>query len=190
MGKVQTSSRGSTKQAERWTWTGVCVGAGQKETQTAQGHRRSTKEIRASVRIAGSRWRQPRAQGLQTSAKAVLPQTSSGTRHPGGIRESGQCNDARIMHTLSDDKKDGYEIGILSLYPHRPEKEHSRNDFLSRGLPHQQAANEESTLLKGKSSINKVRECNELLIKEKKICPSPCLYIAQERGICKFISKA
>ena len=53
------------------------------------------------------------------------------------------------MHTLSDDKKDGYEIGILSLYPHRPEKEHSRNDFLSRGLPHQQAANEESTLLKG-----------------------------------------
>ena len=88
------------------------------------------------------------------------------------------------MHTLSDDKKDGYEIGILSLYPHRPEKEHSlagiplvrvpkprfsskysgqlrspqelkiiggprgmlRNqDFLSRGLPHQQAANEEST---------------------------------------------
>ena len=37
MGKVQTSSRGSTKQAGRWTWTGVCVGAGQKETQTAQG---------------------------------------------------------------------------------------------------------------------------------------------------------
>ena len=62
MGKVQTSSRGSTKQAGRWTWTGVCVGAGQKETQTAQGHRRSTKETRASVRIAGSRWRQPRAQ--------------------------------------------------------------------------------------------------------------------------------
>ena len=92
------------------------------------------------------------------------------------------------MHTLSDDKKDGYEIGILSLYPHRPEKEHSlagiplvrvpkprfsskysgqlrspqelkiiggprgmlcNQDFLSRGLPHQQAANEESTLLKG-----------------------------------------
>ena len=81
MGKVQTSSRGSTQQAGRWTWTGVCVGAGQKETQTAQGHRRSTKETRASVRIAGSRWRQPRAQGLQTSAKSVLPQTSSGTGH-------------------------------------------------------------------------------------------------------------
>ena len=59
-----------------------------------------------------------------------------------------------IMQTLSDDKKDGYEIGILSLYPHRPEKEHSRNDFLSRGLPHQQAANEESTLLKGEK-LNK-----------------------------------
>ena len=95
MGKVQTSSRGRTKQAGRWTWTGVCVGAGQKETQTAQGHRRSTKETRASVRIAGARWRQPRAQGLQTSAKAVLPQTSSGTGHPESIRKSGQCNEAR-----------------------------------------------------------------------------------------------
>lgn len=48
-------------------------GQGIKETQTAQGHRRSTKENRASVRIAGLRWRQPRAQGLQTSAKAVSP---------------------------------------------------------------------------------------------------------------------
>ena len=81
MGKVQTSSRGSTKQAGRWTRTGVCVGTGQKETQTAQGHIRSTKETRASVRIAGARRGQPRAQGLQTSAKAVLPQTSSGTGH-------------------------------------------------------------------------------------------------------------
>ena len=60
---------------------GYAWGQGTKETQTAQGHRRSTKETRASVRIAGSRWRQPRAQGLQTSAKAVSPQTSSGTRH-------------------------------------------------------------------------------------------------------------
>ena len=74
---------------------GVCVGAGQKETQTAQGHRRSTKETRSSVRIAGARRGQPRAQGLQTSAKAASPQTSSGTGHPGGIRESGQCNEAR-----------------------------------------------------------------------------------------------
>ena len=82
MGKVQTSYRGSTKQAGRWTWTGVCVeGQDIQETQTAQGHRRSTKEIRASVRIAGSRWRQSRAQGLQTSAKAVSPQTYSGTGH-------------------------------------------------------------------------------------------------------------
>ena len=74
---------------------GYAWGQVTKETQTAQRHRRSTKEIRASVRIAGSRWRQPRAQGLQTSAKAVLPQTSSGTGHPGGIRESGACNEAR-----------------------------------------------------------------------------------------------
>ena len=48
---------------------GYAWGAGQKETQTAQGHRRSTKETRASVRIAGSRWRQPRAQGLQTTQR-------------------------------------------------------------------------------------------------------------------------
>ncbi|MBR1929356.1 MAG: hypothetical protein IJ834_06475, partial [Paludibacteraceae bacterium] len=34
---------------------GYAWGQGTKETQTAQGHRRSTKEIRASVRIAGSR---------------------------------------------------------------------------------------------------------------------------------------
>ena len=47
--------------------------------------------------------------------------------------------------SLSDDKKDGYEIGILSLYPRRPEKEHSRNDFLSI----KPAANVESTLLRG-----------------------------------------
>ena len=45
----------------------------QKETHPAQRHRRSTKENRASVRIAGSRWGQPRAQGLLTSAKAVSP---------------------------------------------------------------------------------------------------------------------
>ena len=56
--------------------------------------------------------------------------------------------------SLSDDKKDGYAIGILSLYPRRPEKEHSQNDFLSRGLPHQPAANVESTLLWGKSKKN------------------------------------
>lgn len=31
MGKVQTSSRGSTKQAGRWTWTGVCMGTGHKK---------------------------------------------------------------------------------------------------------------------------------------------------------------
>lgn len=37
-------------------------GQGKKETQTAQGHKRSTKETRSSVRIAGARWRQPRAQ--------------------------------------------------------------------------------------------------------------------------------
>ena len=47
----------------------------------AAQNRRDDGHGRASVRIAGSRWRQPRAQGLQTSAKSVLPQTSSGTGH-------------------------------------------------------------------------------------------------------------
>lgn len=122
-------------------------GQGTKETQTAQGHRRSTKEIRASVRIAGSRWCQPRAQGLQTSAKAVSPQPSSGTGHPESIRESGQCNDARIMHTLSDDKKDGYEIGILSLYPRYPEKEHSQTTFFQSN----KAPEQREDLIRGKS---------------------------------------
>jgi len=99
MGKVQTSSRGSTKQAERWTWTGVCVGAGQKETQTAQGHRRSTKGTRASVRIAGSRWRQPRAQGLQTSAKAVSPLRFGHRAHKVGYGKVGKAmrQDNRIL---------------------------------------------------------------------------------------------
>lgn len=52
-----------------------------KETQTAQGHRRSTKEIRASVRIAGSRRGQPRAQGLQI--------TQSGCCHRHLLRAQG-----------------------------------------------------------------------------------------------------
>ena len=95
MGKVQTSYRGSHKTGGTMDIDGCMRGRrSQKETQTAQGHRRSTKETRASVRIAGSRWRQLRAQGLQTSAKAVSPHTSSGTGHPGGIRKSGQCNEA------------------------------------------------------------------------------------------------
>lgn len=34
---------------------------------------KGTEETRASVRIAGAQWSQPRAQGLQTSAKAVSP---------------------------------------------------------------------------------------------------------------------
>ena len=83
MGKVQTSCRGSKSLSRRRPLFPFRRedAPGHKETQTAQGHRRSTKETRASVRIAGSRWRQPRAQGLQTSAKAVSPQTSSGTGH-------------------------------------------------------------------------------------------------------------
>ena len=62
---------------------------GQKETQTAQGHRRSTKENRASVRIAGARWSQPRAQGLQTSAKAVSPLRFGHRAHKVGYGKVG-----------------------------------------------------------------------------------------------------
>ena len=69
---------------------GYAWGAGQKETQTAQGHRRSTEETRASVRIAGSRWRQPRA-GLQTSAKAVSPLRFGHRAHKVGYGKVGNA---------------------------------------------------------------------------------------------------
>lgn len=72
----QHKTGGTMDMDEVYAW-----GQGAKETHPAQRHRRSTKENRASVRIAGARWSQPRAQGLQTSAKAMLPQTSSGTGH-------------------------------------------------------------------------------------------------------------
>ena len=64
---------------------------GQKETQTAQGHRRSTKETRASVRIAGAphgRCSAPRA-GLQTSAKAVSPLRFGHRAHKVGYGKVG-----------------------------------------------------------------------------------------------------
>ena len=44
MGKVQTSSRGSTKQAGRWTWTGVCVGTGHKRDSDRKGQRGALKK--------------------------------------------------------------------------------------------------------------------------------------------------
>ena len=70
---------------------GYAWGQVTKETQTAQGHRRSTKEIRASVRIAGSRWRQSRAQGLQTSAKAVSPLRFGHRAHKVGYGKVGKA---------------------------------------------------------------------------------------------------
>ena len=51
-----------------------------KETHPAQGHRRSTKETRASVRIAGSRWRQPRAQDYRLQQRRCR-RSDSGTGH-------------------------------------------------------------------------------------------------------------
>ena len=51
------------------------------------------------------------------------------------------------MHTLSDDKKDGYKIGILSLYPRHPEKEHSQTTFFQSN----KALSNAKTLLGGKA---------------------------------------
>ena len=81
MGKVQTPCRGSHKTGGTMDMAGVYAWEeGTKETQTAQGHRRNTKEIRASVWIAGSRWGQPRAQGLQTTQRWCR-RSDSGTGH-------------------------------------------------------------------------------------------------------------
>ena len=52
---------------------------------------RSTEETRASVRIAGSRWMQPRAQGLQTSAKAVSPLRFGHRAHKVGYGKVGKA---------------------------------------------------------------------------------------------------
>ena len=45
MGKVQTSSRGSTKQAERWTWTGYAWGQGKKRLRPRKGIEGAQKKI-------------------------------------------------------------------------------------------------------------------------------------------------
>ena len=73
----------------------------QKETQTAQGHRRSTKETRPSVRIAGLRWCQPRAQGLQITQSRCCRRYLRAQGTQGWLRKSGQCNDAREQSQLS-----------------------------------------------------------------------------------------
>ena len=92
MGKVQTPCRGSHKTGGTMDMAGVYAWEqGTKETQTAQGHRRNTKEIRASVWIAGSRWGQPRAQGLQTSAKAVSPLRFGHRAHKVGYGKVGKA---------------------------------------------------------------------------------------------------
>ena len=94
MGKVQTSCRGSTKAFLGGGRSSRSVGKTlrvTKETQTAQGHRRSTKETRASVRIAGAphgRCSAPRA-GLQTSAKAVSPLRFGHRAHKVGYGKVG-----------------------------------------------------------------------------------------------------
>ena len=94
MGKVQTSCRGSTKAFLCGGRSSRSVGKTlrvTKETQTAQGHRRSTKETRASVRIAGAphgRCSAPRA-GLQTSAKAVSPLRFGHRAHKVGYGKVG-----------------------------------------------------------------------------------------------------
>ena len=49
--------------------------------------------------------------------------------------------------SLSDDKKDGYTIGILSLYPRHQEKEHSQTTFFQSD----KAPEHREDLIRGKS---------------------------------------
>ena len=75
------------------------------------------------------------------------------------MREATRLSRICFISLISPRKK----LTVSSFF----ENDSSLHDFLSRGLPHQQAANEESTLLKGGKATTQVRECNELLMGEK-----------------------
>ena len=85
-----------------------------KETHPAQGHRRSTKETRLSVRIAGARRGQPRAQGLQTSAKAASPLRFGHRAHKVGY---GKVGNAMMQENNRISRGNGR--GLLSRRSHR-----------------------------------------------------------------------
>ena len=92
MGKVQTSSRGSTKAFLGGGRSSRSVGKtlrGTKETQTAQGHKKEHKRnsgVRTDSR--GTVESAPRA-GLQTSAKAVSPLRFGHRAHKVGYGKVG-----------------------------------------------------------------------------------------------------
>ena len=96
MGKVQTSCRGSTKAFLGGGRSSRSVGKtlrGKKRLRPRKGIKRSTKETRASVRIAGAshgRCSAPRA-GLQTSAKAVSPLRFGHRAHKVGYGKVGKA---------------------------------------------------------------------------------------------------
>ena len=52
----------------------------------------------------------------------------------------------------SDDKKDGYKIGILSLYPWHPEKEHSQTTFFQSN----KAPEQREDLIRGEKLKNEI----------------------------------
>jgi len=70
-----------------------------------------------------------------------------------GFNERGDSTSRICFISLISPRK---KLAVSSFF----ENDSSLHDFLSRGLPHQQAANEESTLLKG-GKLNKQSPWNE-----------------------------
>ena len=61
----------------------------------------------------------------------------------------------KMQLSHSDDKKDGYKIGILSLYPWHPEKEHSQTTFFQSN----KAPEQREDLIRGeKLKMNKFKK--------------------------------
>jgi len=63
------------------------------------------------------------------------------------IRRRNAIMQRKMQLSHSDDKKDGYKIGILSLYPWHPEKEHSQTTFFQSN----KAPEQREDLIRGKS---------------------------------------
>jgi len=129
-----------------------------KETQTAQRHRRSTKENRASVRIAWSRRGQPRAQGLQTSAKAVSPLRFGHRAHKLGYGKVGKAMRQGMIHKIYCLRNGGYNAVqypqfLCSLHA---QKNYPLAQYIFFLLNKQSPERSENLIKKGKK-INKQR---------------------------------
>ena len=97
MGKVQTSCRGSKKQARRWTWTGVCVGQDIQEPQTArgsEGHRRNT-DVPQTARASHGRCSDPRARTTDFGKGGVAADIFGHRAHKVGYGKVGNGKDAK-----------------------------------------------------------------------------------------------